>query len=93
MKVRILEALRRWVSSCDANAEWDDLYFLVPALHVNFDKMALYSFYSEPASFEAFVPDGWTGKYENFLHLVPLEERYWIIDGDDRFATVFSKPL
>jgi hypothetical protein len=44
------------------------------------------SYFPEPASFENFIPDGWKGFYENFLDKVPMQERYWVIDGIDYFC-------
>lgn len=57
------------------NLEDDDYK---PSLYVDFDKMILYSMYTEPASYENYVPLGWHAEYANFLDLIPVEKRYWI---------------
>jgi hypothetical protein len=68
--------------------KWDDIAELVPSLYVDFDERKLLSLYSEPASFEDYVPDGWEGRYDNFLHLISERRRYWVIDGVDIFAAL-----
>lgn len=55
-----------------------DLLDFQPALLVDFDDHILYSMYTEPYSFEEYVPADWSGIYEDFTSLVPEEERYWI---------------
>ena len=59
---------------------------LTPSLLVDFDNKLLISYFPEPASFEDFVPDCWKGVYENFLDKVPMQERYWVLDGIDYFC-------
>lgn len=48
------------------------------SLYVNFDTCKLFSIYSEPASFEEYVPLNWEGKYFDFMGNIPIKERYWI---------------
>jgi len=55
----------------------DTFYSFLPSLYVNFDKKELYSLYSEPASYEDFVPGNWIGLYEDFLHKIDRKEKYW----------------
>ena len=55
----------------------DTFYSFMPSLYVNFDKRELYSLYSEPASYEDFVPENWTGRYEDFLSYIDRAEKYW----------------
>ncbi|MBU3107980.1 hypothetical protein [Clostridium gasigenes] len=62
-----------------------NLMKLYPTLLVDFDELLLLSAFSETTSFENYVPDGWTGKYERFLEKLPTEERYWIINGRNYF--------
>lgn len=57
------------------NLEDDDYK---PSLYVDFDNKIFYSMYSEPASYEDYVPLGWYARYENFLKLIPQEKCYWI---------------
>jgi hypothetical protein len=33
--------------------------------------------YSEPASFEDYVPTHWKGYYQDFLDLIEPSERFW----------------
>ncbi|AWB43490.1 hypothetical protein DCC85_04140 [Paenibacillus sp. CAA11] len=63
----------------------NDLLEYIPALFVDFDHRRLWSMFPEPASFECYVPEGWTGKYEDFLEKVPARERYWWVNGTDYF--------
>ncbi|KQO02797.1 hypothetical protein [Paenibacillus sp. Leaf72] len=63
----------------------DYILELMPALLVDFDNKILLSCFPEPASFESFTPDGWVGKYEDFLDKVPTEEKYWIINNKNYF--------
>ena len=56
----------------------EDAYFrFLPALHLDFDKKELYSLYTEHATFEAYVPEGWIGKYASFLAKIEMKEKYW----------------
>ena len=76
--------------SKDANTEGElHLAGLMPSLIVDFDSKILLSYFPEPASFESYTPDGWIGKYENFLDEVPVEEKYWIINNKDYFSFEF----
>lgn len=54
------------------------MYQFRPSLYVNFDNHKLYSLYSEPASYEDYVPINWEGSYFDFLELVPITCKYWI---------------
>ena len=45
--------------------------------HVN-PRIQVISYYAEPESFEAFVPDGWIGKYQDFTEEIPEKQRYWM---------------
>lgn len=55
----------------------DVIYTFSPSLYINFDKKELYSLYSEPASYENFVPENWTGVYEDFSSKIASEDKYW----------------
>ncbi|TCS93475.1 hypothetical protein [Hazenella coriacea] len=68
--------------------EVQDLRHYLPTFYVDFDEKLFLSKYPETEIYEKFVPDGWIGKQEDFLHLVPETERYWIIDGVDRFQSL-----
>lgn len=56
----------------------DTYYSFLPSLYVNFDRRELYSLYSEPASYEDFVPNNWKGVYEDFLFVINKKEKYWL---------------
>lgn len=60
----------------------DTFYSFLPSLYVNFDKRELYSLYSEPASYEDFVPENWRGVYEDFLSKIDREDRYWYDENE-----------
>lgn len=57
----------------------------MPALLVDFDNKILLSCFPEPASFESYVPEGWSGMYKEFLDKVPDEETYWMINNKNYF--------
>lgn len=50
---------------------------ILPSLYIDFDEKELYSMYSEPASYEDYVPIGWKSEFKNFLNLIPNNEQYW----------------
>lgn len=56
---------------------------MLPSLFVDFDNKVLISYYPEPASYEMYVPDGWVGKYEQFIGVIPEDYRYWIVNGNN----------
>lgn len=58
---------------------------MLPSLYVDFDEKKLTSFYPEPASYELYVPNGWLGKFEQFMGHIPEDNRYWIVNGDNLF--------
>jgi len=49
----------------------------MPTLFIDFDKKVLYSMYTEPASFEDYVPESWQGYYQDFLDMIVPNERFW----------------
>ena len=54
------------------------------SLLIDFDQKRLLSIYYEPESFEAYVPEGWTGEYEDFYSEIPVQEKYWFDEnGND----------
>lgn len=65
------------------------LYGNLPSVYIDFDeKLFINHFYDQVL--EKNVIEGWVGRYENFLDRIPLEYRYWLIDGEDIIA-VLSK--
>lgn len=65
--------------------EYNYITEMMPSLFVNFDEKELISFYPEPASYENYVPDNWSGKYEKFLVKIPDKYKYWIVNGIELF--------
>lgn len=43
----------------------------------------LYSNYPELASFEDYVPEGWSGKYIDFTDIIPRKEKYWLNQSNE----------
>ena len=72
-----------------------DIQYILPRVYIDFDRKHLsasYSFDDGPC-WERYVPDDWTGEVESFSAiydetLLPLEYRYWIIDGANILDTV-----
>lgn len=80
----------------DAFENYDEVLEFLPTIYVNFDKREFYSLYPEPMSFEDYVPEGWLGEYKDFYGLVPVQERYWVVDGEDLFMKLYQdlrKPI
>ena len=56
----------------------EELYYAYrPSILIDFDKKCLLSYYPEYWSYEDFVPDGWTGKYQFFEDIIPEKFRFW----------------
>lgn len=56
----------------------DDVFYeYMPSLYIDFDEKTLYSMYTEPASFENYVPANWRGYHQDFLDLIEPRERFW----------------
>ncbi|MBC2398781.1 hypothetical protein BD780_000886 [Clostridium tetanomorphum] len=54
-------------------------YAATPIFYIDFDKREFYSFFTEPGSYEKYIPYGWNGydkagKYDKY---VPSEMKYW----------------
>jgi hypothetical protein len=69
----------------ESHHESDEWLKYVPSFLVDFDRQLFFSMFPEPASFEHYMPDGWTGSYMDFLDKVPENERYWKIAGKSLF--------
>lgn len=67
--------LRKMMSE-EADPEERD-YSYNPSILIDFDKKFLLSYYPEYESYECYVPDGWTGKYQFFNDLIPEKFRFW----------------
>ncbi len=81
---------------------WLDIEHLGPSLFVDFDNRHLISVYWENVSLEALVPLDWcgecdptfrTGGHAQFFSRIPIQHRYWIINGEDVFQKWLSEPF
>ncbi|WP_248061068.1 hypothetical protein [Paenibacillus silvae] len=70
--------------------EGDEWLKYVPSFLVNFDQKLFFSMFPEPASYEHYMPEGWTGSYSDFLERVPETERYWEAQGKSLIEESFS---
>ncbi|MCY6958389.1 hypothetical protein [Clostridium brassicae] len=54
-------------------------YTATPIFYINFDKREFYSFFTEPGSYEKYMPCGWNGydKAGEYDEYVPSEMKYW----------------
>lgn len=59
---------------------------LAPSIFIDFDTWNVYSYFTEPASFEKHIPDGWTGHYCEFTSLIPNEHKYWLSGNKNLFS-------
>ena len=59
-------------------SNYNDKLAYNPSILIDFEDKVLTSYYAEPESFEDFVPDGWKGKYQDFVGDIPQNQRYWI---------------
>lgn len=75
----------------DVFESYNEVLEFIPAIYVNFDERILYSLFPEPMSFEHYVPDGWTGLYQDFLDEVPKQEQYWAAGGQHFFNQMWGK--
>ncbi|WP_252254144.1 hypothetical protein [Clostridium sp. ZBS12] len=57
----------------------DAHYTATPIFYIDFDKKEFYSFYTEPGSYEEYMPKGWDGynKAGEYDRYIPLEMKYW----------------
>ncbi|MFC4077125.1 hypothetical protein [Salinithrix halophila] len=76
---------------CETTNDLEEMMDLSPSLFVDFDTKRLISMFTEPASFEHYVPEGWLGIENNFLREVPEAERYWVVNGRDYFNEFFGE--
>jgi len=89
-----VDELRECLRSRIATEDPEDVHFaFLPSLYVDFDSCCLYSMYTEPASFEDFVPRNWEGKHASFLDLVDHEQKYWYFGKDPIFDFQRRRPV
>lgn len=72
------EELREYLELANTYDTYEAFFDFLPSFYVNFDSKIFYSLYTEPLSFEDYVPDGWVGKYKNFFELIDEQYRFWI---------------
>lgn len=83
--IRELEVSNEELRKSLVHREYSHISDMIPSLYVDFDDKKLTSFYPEPASYELYVPNGWLGKYEQFMENIPVDYQYWIITGENLF--------
>ena len=59
-------------------SDYNDKLAYNPSILIDFENRVFISYYAEPELFEAFVPDGWIGKYQDFTEEIPEKQRYWM---------------
>jgi hypothetical protein len=74
----------------NANSWWD-VGKLFPIMFVDCDKRHVAAFYPDGARMERYVPDGWTGGFDDFGNNsseedFPTREKFWVQDGVDLLA-------
>ena len=56
----------------------DDIREILPVFYIDFDKNIFYSFYTEPGSYEDYIPSGWKGILtDEFEKIIPINMAYW----------------
>lgn len=73
-----VDELREYLTLAMEIETREDVFFqFMPSLYIDFDEKALYSMYTEPASYENYVPANWHGYHQDFLDLIKPCERFW----------------
>lgn len=76
----------------DAKSWWD-VGKLFPIMFVDCDKRHVAAFYPDGARMERYIPDGWTGEFDDFANNAreedfPGRERFWVQEGLDLLAVL-----
>jgi len=71
----------------------DTILSLMPSLFIDFDKRLLFSSYPETLEFERYVPDGWSGNYDDLIEYVPVNNRYWIENETDLLNEIYQQEV
>ncbi|MEM1208148.1 MAG: group-specific protein [Planctomycetota bacterium] len=87
---KLADALARRFPSAKS---WWDVGKLFPVMFVDVDKRHVAAFYSNGIPMERYVPEGWTGEFEDFATRFseedfPSTEKFWIQDGVDMLAVL-----
>jgi hypothetical protein len=61
----------------------DDLLEFNPSLLINLDEKSIVNAFSECVMLEKYAPASWQRISDSIVGLVPMTERYWIIEGRD----------
>jgi hypothetical protein len=77
------DSLRQSLRAKMPIVSWWDVSHLFPVVFIDFDSRRLFSVYSETLELQRYVPGGWTGVYDEFYEIIPVEHRYWIDGGVD----------
>jgi hypothetical protein len=78
------EALGDLLSQEFPNAKsWWDVPYLFPGLFVDFDNKHVQAFYNEGTPLEKYTPDGWKAEFVDFADSLPLDEQYWVQNGEN----------
>jgi len=73
-----LDELREHLKQEVKNNNLEDVFYdWLPALYIDFDEKVLYSQYTEPASYEDYMPQGWRGYHQDFLDMIEPHNRFW----------------
>lgn len=65
----------------------EEVLEILPSVYVDINRMTLMNLFPEPSGmFENYVPAGWDSSCEDFLHLIPQEDIYWVFDEKSRFG-------
>lgn len=80
----LLRINKEIVSSSELKESWlafenddEERINYMPSLYIDFDKKELLSMYSEPVSYEDYVPFDWKSDFKDFIDLIPEEYCYW----------------
>ncbi|MCT4543858.1 MAG: hypothetical protein N4A63_09980 [Vallitalea sp.] len=79
LKVSKEELIEYYILYKELYGDIDVHYSATPIFYIDFDKREFYSFFTEPGSYEKYMPYGWkgydrAGEYDKY---VPSEMKYW----------------
>lgn len=78
-KVRKEELKEYYITYKELYGDMDAHYTATPIFFIDFDKREFYSFFTEPGSYEEYMPCGWNGYDEagEYDKYIPSEMKYW----------------
>ena len=86
MLLRQLEDAQSFDATIDEDLQelgWR-LLSLLPGFYVNFERR-IFLHRVAGRIYESVVPDGWQGAQGDFVHLIPVSQRYWVRNADEDF--------